>query len=371
MAQNSFYKRIRKKDGILRYYQVSQQIKEAIKIGCHKKGEKIPSERKLEELFGVSKTTIRRALDDLEKEGLIRREWGSGVYIAKELKPRDISQKVVGLTVWQGEDLSYHPATIDILRGINKIAALESCMLEIISINSSIIKNNLYEEVLRGCSLDGLLLTVREIPDEHIERIRKLVPRLVLNRYSSELPFVAINFVHAGYELTTHLLKEGHTRISYLSVYSDKENYYSGFHGYRKSLADHGIKFDERLTRFAPGSLTIENGFNLACEVLSGKEIPTAIIAGDNFAAIGVKKALDKFGISCPREVSLASFTNFPFTGDISSHITTVQVPFIKFGEEIMKTMVDLIKGKRPENKKIKMPLVLRPGRREPALQEA
>lgn len=43
----------------------------------------LPSERELTELHEVSRVTVRRALDRLEKEGLIYRAHGRGWFIAR------------------------------------------------------------------------------------------------------------------------------------------------------------------------------------------------------------------------------------------------------------------------------------------------
>src|SRR6478735_11351716 len=52
-------------------------------------GAKFPSEPDLGSLHGVSRVTVRRALDHLEQEGLVRRQPGAGTFVANrpETKP--------------------------------------------------------------------------------------------------------------------------------------------------------------------------------------------------------------------------------------------------------------------------------------------
>jgi len=50
---------------------IVQQIQEAILLGSLKDGDKLPNERKLREIFGVSRGTLREALRTLEQKGLI------------------------------------------------------------------------------------------------------------------------------------------------------------------------------------------------------------------------------------------------------------------------------------------------------------
>jgi DNA-binding FadR family transcriptional regulator len=53
------------------YRQVASRIREAILRGDVEPGARLPTERKLAETFGVSRTSIREALRELEAQGLI------------------------------------------------------------------------------------------------------------------------------------------------------------------------------------------------------------------------------------------------------------------------------------------------------------
>lgn len=63
------------------YEQVIDQIKDMIDKGTLKKGDKLPSERKLVEQLEVSRASIREALRALEVIGLIECKQGEGNYI--------------------------------------------------------------------------------------------------------------------------------------------------------------------------------------------------------------------------------------------------------------------------------------------------
>lgn len=63
------------------YEQVIEQIKSKIKSGEIKKGDKLPSEREMSELIGVSRTSVREAIRALEVVGLVESKQGAGNYI--------------------------------------------------------------------------------------------------------------------------------------------------------------------------------------------------------------------------------------------------------------------------------------------------
>ena len=64
------------------YHQVLLGLTERIESGEVGVGDRLPSEADLVAEFGVSRTTARRALDELRRQGLVRREPGRGTFLA-------------------------------------------------------------------------------------------------------------------------------------------------------------------------------------------------------------------------------------------------------------------------------------------------
>jgi GntR family transcriptional regulator len=65
------------------YHQVKDLLLEAIEAGHWASDQQLPNESKLAELFGVSKITVRQALQELADLGYIRREQGRGTFVSK------------------------------------------------------------------------------------------------------------------------------------------------------------------------------------------------------------------------------------------------------------------------------------------------
>ncbi|CAM4271430.1 GntR family transcriptional regulator [Lacicoccus alkaliphilus] len=63
------------------YAKVTNEIRQQIDSGKYRDGDKLPSERQLCKEFGVSRITIRQALDRLEEMKIIDRKQGKGTYI--------------------------------------------------------------------------------------------------------------------------------------------------------------------------------------------------------------------------------------------------------------------------------------------------
>lgn len=66
------------------YKQLKEYIRTWIESNRLQPGDKIPTERELARLLGVSRLTVRKALEELVDEGLLYRVQGSGTYVAEE-----------------------------------------------------------------------------------------------------------------------------------------------------------------------------------------------------------------------------------------------------------------------------------------------
>lgn len=63
------------------YYQIYVLIRDKILSGNYPNGSLIPTEKQLEQTFNVSRITVKRALDELAKEGLVSRQRGRGTMV--------------------------------------------------------------------------------------------------------------------------------------------------------------------------------------------------------------------------------------------------------------------------------------------------
>lgn len=66
---------------------ITEQLKELIRNGALKPGDRLPAERELVDQLGVSRPSVREALLKLEAKGMITSRQGGGTYVADVLAP--------------------------------------------------------------------------------------------------------------------------------------------------------------------------------------------------------------------------------------------------------------------------------------------
>jgi DNA-binding FadR family transcriptional regulator len=92
------------------YEQVSQRIIEQISVGAWACGQRLPAERELASLFGVSRPSLREALGALQMLGIVETQHGSGTWVSKNAL----------------EVIANHPVAGGLDFGVSPVALLEA-----------------------------------------------------------------------------------------------------------------------------------------------------------------------------------------------------------------------------------------------------
>jgi GntR family transcriptional regulator len=72
------------------YYQLYDIISKKIKEGIYQEDDKLPSEREFCEEYDISRATVRRTMVELEKNNLIYKKQGKGVFVSPEAFEQDL-----------------------------------------------------------------------------------------------------------------------------------------------------------------------------------------------------------------------------------------------------------------------------------------
>ena len=75
------------------YRQLMRQIRDAIAGGRLRPGDRLTSQRELAQQLVIAPLTVKKAYDELEREGLIRTERGRGTFVAVAASPLDPTQQ--------------------------------------------------------------------------------------------------------------------------------------------------------------------------------------------------------------------------------------------------------------------------------------
>ena len=162
----------------------------------------------------------------------------------------------------------------------------------------------------------------------------------------------------ASYAVTRHLLKLGHKRIAFLAGPLATPWHQERFEGYRRALREVGLDVDDRLV-FQAGR-TIEDGAKAALQMINEGCDATAVQAINDVVAVGCGETLLGQGLKIPEDISLTGFGNILLGEHFRVPLTTTHQPKFRLGSAAMDAMQALLRGQRPETKRLSAELIVR-----------
>jgi GntR family transcriptional regulator len=98
--------------------QAQQYLLRLVEDGVYQPGEQLPSETDLASQLGISRPTLREALQNLEQEGIVLRRHGVGTFVARSYEGRLESglerlESILELAARQGMQLAFDDLQVD------------------------------------------------------------------------------------------------------------------------------------------------------------------------------------------------------------------------------------------------------------------
>src|SRR6185369_9409418 len=193
------------------------------------------------------------------------------------------------------------------------------------------------------------------------ELFARRVPTVLLVHtapFCNQFVNVETDDVLASYSATQHLLKLGHKRIAFLAGPLAVPWTQERFEGYRRALRESGLDVDDKLV-FQAGR-TVEDGANAALQMINEASDATAIQAVNDLVAVGCAQEMLKQGLRIPQDLSIVGFGNILVSEHFRVPLTTLRQPKFRLGSAAVDSMLQLLRGQRPEARRLPAELIVR-----------
>jgi LacI family transcriptional regulator len=100
-------------------------------------------------------------------------------------------------------------------------------------------------------------------------------------------------------------------------------------------------------------------GARAAEELMSLRERPTAVVAGNDLIALGCYDVFFERGIDCPGRISVVGFNDMPFLDKLRPPLTTIAIPHQQIGAEAARLLLDAIADPSRPARSVLLPLSL------------
>ncbi len=347
---------------IIRVPELANLLREMIEKEQIPNGAPIDSTRKLADRYGVSPVTANRAINELVDQKVLYRVPGKGTFIYRNRSWRNTGARI-GFYPYQG----YKQHTKDFYLGIGLFYQTLGNMLKKNGYNVSMISNIEKEDldILQKTieSTDALMLNKDFLNNRNISLLCSYSrPLILVDGYTVlDFPFhQVIPDPFNGYrKAVDHLASLGVKKILIAGVTNTET------HRARRASLHHIIQMFHPEISFADFTQDhIYADFGQECGRILGRKYlqmadRPAIFSVCDYISFGMLEVLTEAGLKPGRDFKLVSYDNLegngicPFGEPV---LTTVQYPYRKIEEELMKLLEDVLTSPEGHVKIIKVP---------------
>ncbi len=201
------------------------------------------------------------------------------------------------------------------------------------------------EEVVNR-QVDGV---VAFLSDEEVHlgflREQKMPFVIVGSSQSSEVPvdMVRADFTGGLRDTVARLYALGHRRFAYLCALSEGQADGGRAEFFQRLMADFGI--DHEGFVFMRCGASLEDAHLTARALLANRRDVTAVLALNDFSAMGVIRAALDLGLSVPRDLSVAGVDDIPISRFLAVKLATIAQPIEEMAGKAAEMVVGRIEG--------------------------
>lgn len=332
-----------------KYRQVFDSLLGAIQSGVYKTGDRLPSEAELGNTFHASRITIAKAVNELQRLGLVSRRAGAGTYV---LAQKQATGCVFGLLIPDlGRTEIFEPICHGMMR--SPLSSAHS-LLWGHAMGEAEQQEKEAEQLCRhyiAQKVSGVFFAPLEFTPEKDVFNRKIasaldragIPIVLLDRCIATYPerskydLVGIDNRRTGFQATRHLLQLGSRRIAFVAKPLSAPTIDARVAGYREALHCYGIPERENLVCLGdPEDKSFIHALLQDCN-------PDAIVCANDLTAARVMHGLLEAGVRIPEEIRMVGIDDVKYASMLPVPLTTHHQNCADIGSIAMSTMLERI----------------------------
>lgn len=332
------------------YLKMRDDLRGKIERGELSPGESLPSENDLAVKYGISRSSARLALAELEAEKLIERKSGkSTIVLAPSLSAPISPPKLIGLDITADTLAGGSGYYAEFATGAMAAGRELNCQIQLVD-----------EEYLMRADANGLagLIIIRHSIGERLQNLSKTIPIVRVNKWINDrgkVNCVSLDDTHEAFRATEYLIQQGHTRIAFLGGIA--EDGLLRLRGYVSAMKTYGVPPAPELI------ITQKSVREISDELrqLLTKSHPTALlVASGSYLQWFAEPVLRELHDRIPEELSVLTFDDMEDTMKFhyGPPFTCVRQPLAAMGQAAVKIIANY-KGV-PVREKFTAELVIR-----------
>lgn len=338
-----------------RWREIAEELQSEIVSGRYKAGDRLPSSDAAATVFGVNRLTAHKAIEELQRLGLVERRGRSGTIV------RDLTQKKTQRIAFVIDqiDFAYSFPQPRLLAGIHSRLGTDYDLLICDAKADPEREASLLRRMSKDC--DGILCWPMDnsIAGPVMNELIDLgTPIVQLDRVAegSKAPSVLVENINSTRKATNFLIDRGHKRIGLLTF--NKPNVTTireRCDSFEATLAERGL--DWRLVRRFPAEIELSERASLdqviadaVFAMTRGPNAVTALFCAQDLIGSAVLATLGQLDLPDPRNFDIVIFNDWPTEWLVKPwNAHRILVNPHEMGAKAVDLLRDLISGIRPD----------------------
>jgi len=275
-------------------------------------------------------------------------------YFARSLKTKQ--SKTIGLIIGEIENPYYSR----LAKGVIDTAEQFDYNVMVCNSKYSPERGEKYLNMLIKRGVDGLIIATIDFSKDLIHNVkRKHIPFVLVTRRMDEpedINYIVADDYYGGRLAAEHLVNLGHKRIYFLRT-AEVLGAIERVRAFKDVMCEHNIFFDE--SYISPIVTNAEESYEATKEFLKKRNDFTAVIAANDFIAVGAMEAIFDAKLSIPDDISLIGYDNLKITSILKVPLTTIDQPKLSFGKLSAERLIEMIRD--PEKARVPQKVIMKP----------
>ncbi|MEA4896852.1 GntR family transcriptional regulator [Bacillota bacterium Meth-B3] len=337
---------------MLRYKEIKRMLMDMV-VKMHP-GEKLPSRHQLCARLDTSRMTLDKAIAEMEREGILYAQKGSGTYI------NALIEKTVPVTENWGLILPNVMTTVfvEITRAIENFAESKGINLILCNSDDDIDKQENYIRRLQASPVSGFIMIPVVSEDAGVNYrvygrlVEAKVPLVFCSRTIPHInaPVVSVNNFYGGYIATRHLIGRGYRNIAFAATAQHNRAVCNDrCQGYISALMEAGLPVRRRLilSTCPDGE---ESAYRTMRELIASEEEIDAVFGINDAECQMLYRAIEDSGLRVSQDIGVIGFDNTHDCVGMSPPLTSMTYRGMEIGEIAAKILWDMSHKKAPSS---------------------
>ena len=235
-----------------------------------------------------------------------------------------------------------------VVHGIETVAREAGFNIMICQSNEDVQHEKRNIDILINAQVEGILVSLARTTHDfkHFEKVRKRdIPLVFFDRMleGRNVSAVVIDDHQGAYQITRHLIEQGHRRIAHFAGPQHLNIYRNRQQGYLAALRTHGLPVEDQLIftsdmKLADGEAGMRQLLSLPLA-----DRPDALFSASDFSAVGAMQVLKENGLRIPQDMALAGFSNETFASFTEPRISSVDQRCEQMGQETVRLFLEIL----------------------------